>query len=141
MSNKIKNPFHIAIPVHDLEICKNFYQQNFQCELGRQSDTWIDLNFYGHQFVLHLDNKRSSKMINQVDAKSIPVPHYGVILEWNQWEELVQRLNKNSVSYIVEPYIRFKDQAGEQGTLFIQDPSGNALEFKTFRDFKQIFAK
>lgn len=134
-------PFHIALPVHDIKICREFYETNFLCTPGRESDHWVDLNFYGHQFVLHLDENIKSKTIqNEMDDHAIPVPHCGVILKWDQWQELAQRLQNNKVEFIVKPYMRFEGLPGEQGTLFIKDPAGNALEFKTFKDFSQIFA-
>lgn len=135
-------PFHIALGVHDIKECREFYVSNFKCEIGRESDKWVDLNLYGHQFVLHLDeNKEINLAKNPVDGHAVPIPHCGVILKWDQWIELSERLKNNKINFIIEPYIRFKDQAGEQGTFFLSDPSGNALEFKTFKDFTQIFSK
>ena len=134
-------PFHVAVPVNDLHAALDFYQQHFAVEIGRRSDQWIDLNLYGHQFVLHLDPEHQPKQhINSVDGKQVPVPHYGVILPMTEWRDLADKLTQKKVDFVIEPYIRFAGQAGEQGTLFLLDPSGNALEFKGFNDFSQIFA-
>lgn len=135
-------PFHIAVPVHDLELCLKFYQDCFHCTIGRQAEHWIDLNLYGHQWVLHYDENRNPQAgaTNPVDGKQVPVPHFGVILTMEQWEVLAERLQSLNVEFVIEPYIRFKGQPGEQATLFLRDPAGNALEFKAFRDFEQIFA-
>lgn len=136
-------PFHVAVPVHDLEQCLEFYQACFDCSIGRRADHWIDLNLYGHQWVLHLDlgMKIKEQVTNPVDGKQVPVPHFGVILTMEQWQMLAERLKRLKVSFVIEPYVRFKGQPGEQATLFICDPAGNALEFKAFRDFDQIFAR
>lgn len=135
-------PFHIALPVHNIKECKEFYVKYFDCEIGRETEQWVDLNLYGHQYVLHLDeNLNKQEVINQVDSHAIPVPHCGVILKWDVWEKLAEKLKSDEIEFIVEPHIRFKDLPGEQATLFIKDPSGNALEFKSFKEFSQIFAK
>lgn len=134
-------PFHLAIPVHELGVAKEFYLQNFQCSIGRSSKTWIDLNFFEHQLVLHVDESLDRKVVhNPVDGHDVPVPHFGVILKWEQWHDLKDRLIENKISFVIEPHIRFKGQPGEQATMFFYDPSGNALEFKSFKDFSQIFA-
>lgn len=137
-------PFHVAIPVFDLNEAKEFYLNCFRCEIGRESVGWIDLNFFGHQFVLHLrpkPNQDEKNQFNEVDGKAVPIPHYGVVLGWKQWEELANRLKSQEINFIIEPYIRFKGEVGEQATMFFLDPSGNALEFKAFKDDSQIFAK
>ncbi len=135
-------PFHVAVPVHDLEQCLQFYQDCFHCSVGRRAEHWIDLNLYGHQWVLHYDESltQRAEATNPVDGKQVPVPHFGVILTMEQWEVLAERLQSLKVDFVIEPYVRFRGQPGEQATLFIRDPAGNALEFKAFRDFGQIFA-
>ena len=136
-------PFHVAIPVFDLNKAKDFYVKLFDCTVGRSSDQWVDLNLYGHQFVLHLkpSEKQTKNHHNAVDGKSVPVPHYGVVLQWNTWQGLAERLRSQEVDFIIEPYIRFEGEVGEQATLFLLDPSGNALEFKAFKNMDQLFAK
>jgi hypothetical protein len=135
-------PFHLAIPVHDLQKAKKFYGEIMQCEEGRSSDHWVDYNFFGHQLVVHLDAAMDpTPHINPVDGKEVPVPHFGVVLEWLQWEGARDRFVAADIPFVIEPYIRFEGQAGEQATFFLNDFSGNALEFKTFRDFGQLFAK
>jgi len=133
-------PFHLAIPVSNLQKSKNFYINILGCTIGRSSDKWIDLNFFKHQLVLHLSEKMISSNSNEVDNKKIPIPHFGVILEWNQWQMLSKKI-ENKISFIVKPYIRFKGQIGEQATMFFLDPDNNALEFKSFKDDKMIFKK
>ena len=133
-------PFHLAIPVSNLQKSKNFYTNILGCTIGRSSEQWIDLNFFQHQLVLHLSKKMINSNSNKVDNKKIPVPHFGVILEWNQWQLLSKKI-ENKISFIVRPYIRFKGQAGEQATMFFLDPDNNALEFKSFKDDKMIFKK
>jgi len=133
-------PFHLAIPVSNLQKSKNFYINILGCTIGRSSDKWIDLNFFKHQLVLHLSEKMISSNSNEVDNKKIPIPHFGVILEWNQWQMLSKKI-QNKISFIVKPYIRFKGQIGEQATMFFLDPDNNALEFKSFKDDKMIFEK
>ena len=133
-------PFHLAIPVSNLQKSKNFYINILGCTIGRSSEKWIDLNFFKHQLVLHLSEKMISSNSNEVDNKKIPIPHFGVILEWNQWQMLSKKI-ENKISFIVKPYIRFKGQIGEQATMFFLDPDNNALEFKSFKDDKMIFEK
>ena len=133
-------PFHLAIPVSNLQKSKNFYINILGCTIGRSSEKWIDLNFFKHQLVLHLSEKMISSNSNEVDNKKIPIPHFGVILEWNQWQMLSKKI-ENKISFIVKPYIRFKGQIGEQATMFFLDPDNNALEFKSFKDDKMIFKK
>lgn len=133
-------PFHLAIPVKDLDQTFKFYQDNFNCQIGRQTKNWIDLNFFGHQVTLHLkpdETKIISK--NEVDGKNVPVRHFGIILEMKIWENLAQNLQDNKVKFIIEPYIRFKGETGQQATMFFLDPSNNALEFKAFGDDNMIF--
>ena len=133
-------PFHLAIPVSNLQQSKNFYTNILGCTIGRSSEQWIDLNFFQHQLVLHLSKKMINSNSNKVDNKKIPVPHFGVILEWNQWLLLSKKI-ENKISFIIKPYIRFKGQIGEQATMFFLDPDNNALEFKSFKDEKMIFEK
>ena len=137
------NPFHLAIPVANLEKCRAFYRDVLRCPEGRSAEKWVDFNLYGHQLVIHQkDNHRSKEYTtNPVDGKAVPVPHFGVVLEWNDWEELAEHLKKNTVNFIIEPYIRFEGEIGEQATLFFLDPEGNALEFKAFKNIDQLFAK
>ena len=133
-------PFHLAFPVHDLEEARKFYAGLLGCPTGRESKEWIDFDLYGHQIVAHLSPEEAATGTNKVDGEDVPVRHFGVILEWAQWEKLAERL-KGKVKFVIEPYIRFKGQAGEQATMFFKDPSGNALEFKAFKDQSRIFAR
>ena len=137
------NPFHLAIQVHDLNEARKFYGGVLGCSEGRSSITWIDFNLYGHQLVCHLNTAMDLQThSNPVDEHDVPVPHFGVVLNMDDWEELAQRLKDQKLDFIIEPYIRFKGQTGEQGTMFFSDPSGNAIEFKAFRDIKsELFAK
>ena len=132
-------PFHLAIPVHNLEAAKIFYGGILNCSEGRSSDTWIDYNFFGHQLVVHLDLKKTKKSFNSVDAKDVPIPHFGVVLNLDDWENIRDKLEKEDIDFIIKPYIRFKGQVGEQATMFLLDPSGNALEFKAFKNIDQLF--
>ncbi|MBS1664413.1 MAG: VOC family protein [Bacteroidetes bacterium] len=137
-------PFHVAVPVYDLKETRAFYRDVLGCEEGRSSDQWVDFDFYGHQFVIHLKPKpvqAEGLHHNPVDGHDVPVPHYGVVLEWDQWHDLEQRLKAKGIKFVIEPYIRFKGLPGEQATMFFLDPSGNALEFKAFQDITQLFAK
>lgn len=136
-------PFHLAIPVQNLEKCRLFYREILQCEEGRSADYWVDFNFFGHQLVLHQkENFIPTKSItNPVDGHDVPVPHFGVVLSWEDWEQLSERLKLHKIKFIIEPTIRFKGKVGEQATLFFHDPENNALEFKAFKDQSQLFAK
>jgi extradiol dioxygenase family protein len=138
-------PFHLAIPVSDLQEARRFYTDMFGCEEGRVSDNWVDFNFFGHQLVLHYkprdETQASDKHYNPVDGHDVPVPHFGVVLNWNDWQRLEQRLRSADIEFVIQPYIRFKGQVGEQATMFLLDPSGNALEFKAFREADQLFAR
>ena len=134
--------FHLAFPVHDLEKSRQFYVKILGCKEGRSSDHWIDFNLFGHQIVAHLSpNDCRSVSTNSVDGDNIPCRHFGVILPWNQWEKLVQSLRDLNYGFLIEPIIRFKSKPGEQGTFFINDPSGNALEFKSFKKDSMVFEK
>ena len=137
-------PFHVAVPVYDLQTARLFYRDILGCEEGRSSDTWVDFNLYGHQFVIHWKPRPPQEEglhSNPVDGHDVPVPHYGVVLEWADWEALERRLREQSIKFVIEPYIRFKGLPGEQATMFFLDPSGNALQFKAFQDIGQLFAK
>jgi len=136
-------PFHVAIPVYDLEEARRFYREVLGCPEGRSSDQWTDFNLYGHQFVIHLKPRPQGQAphhTNPVDGHDVPVPHYGVVLEWEAWHELEARLRAQGIQFIIEPGIRFAGKPGEQATMFFLDPSGNALEFKAFKDIGQLFA-
>ena len=133
-------PFHLAMPVADIAKAKHFYGEILGCRQGRSSETWVDFDFFGHQVVFHLDKgKQPEDVINPVDSKHVPVPHFGVILKWQDWEILAEKIKANQIEFIIAPCIRFKDKSGEQGTFFIKDSNGLNLEFKTFKDDKMIF--
>ena len=135
------NPFHLAIPVKEITETRYFYRDILGCEEGRSSDHWVDFNFFGHQLVLHIDSSKANiHNENSVDGKSVPVPHFGIVLDWDVFENFEKKI-RNKVKFIIEPYIRFEGQAGEQKTMFFKDPSGNALEFKTFKNINQLFEK
>jgi len=135
-------PFHLAFPVSDLEQARDFYTDILGCSLGRESDCWIDFNLYGHQIVAHLSkNKQKKTNNNYVDGDRIPLRHFGVVLPWLEWQKLSKKIRKKGIPFLIKPKIRFKDKAGEQATFFIQDPSGNALEFKSFQDDSVIFKR
>lgn len=137
-------PFHLAVPVHNLEEARTFYRDTLGCEEGRSSDHWVDFNFFGHQFVIHYKEKNEQTEAgasNPVDGKDVPIPHFGVVLDWDTFHSFAEDLQKKNISFIIEPYIRFKGKVGEQATMFFKDPSGNALEFKAFKDMSQLFAK
>ena len=138
------NPFHIAFPVNDLAAAREFYGGLLECPEGRSSDTWIDYDLYGHQIVAHYKppagNPKEVVHSNAVDGHDVPVPHFGVVLDWDQWQQLADRLKANNVKFVIEPYVRFEGETGEQATMFFLDPAGNALEFKAFKDMSQLFA-
>src|SRR5579863_4402503 len=141
MAQSSLSPFHLAFPVHDLEEARRFYAGLLGCPTGRESKEWIDFDFFGHQIVAHLAPPEKDASTNKVDGEDVPVRHFGVILEWSQWEKLADKLKQAKVKFVIEPGIRFKGQAGEQATMFFKDPSGNALEFKAFRDQANLFKK
>lgn len=134
------SPFHLAIPVTNLEENRIFYRDVLGCQEGRSSDHWVDFNFFGHQLVIHLDKNVKELKINPVDGKSVPIPHFGVVLDWEVFNKFSKSLKNKNVQFIIEPYIRFEGLIGEQSTMFFKDPSGNALEFKSFKDPNQIFS-
>jgi len=135
-------PFHLAFPIREIEETRTFYQDLLGCEIGRSTEKWIDFNFFGHQLSAHVKPEELAQAkANQVDGKNVPVRHFGVVLTWEDWHTLADRLKENKLDFIIEPYVRFKGEVGEQATMFFLDPSGNALEFKAFQDPTQIFAK
>ena len=135
-------PFHLAFPVKNLADTKIFYTQILGCSLGRTNDKWIDFNFFGHQITAHLSPESFNLKddANIVDGKNVPVRHFGLILDWENWHIIKNNLIKQKVSFIIEPYIRFSGQKGEQATLFIADPSFNGIELKSFKEKEMIFA-
>ena len=136
-------PFHIAFPVDDLAAARVFYGSLLGCPEGRSADTWIDFDLFGHQIVAHYrpGAATAAAQQNPVDGHDVPVPHFGVILSMPQWQALAERLRAAGTSFVIEPYVRFSGQVGEQATMFLLDPAGNALEFKAFADMSQIFAQ
>lgn len=137
-------PFHLAIPVDNLALCRNFYRHILNCPEGRSDTKWVDFDFFGHQLVIHersSDEAATKKIYNPVDGEQVPVPHFGVVLSWQSWQNLKSQLTDKKVHFIIEPTIRFKGKPGEQATMFFLDPEGNALEFKAFKDLGQLFKK
>ncbi len=136
------SPFHLAIPVHNLTECRLFYKDVLGCEEGRSSTHWVDFNFFGHQLVIHYKPKSEEVLhTNPVDGKDVPVPHFGIVLPWSDFQTFAEHLKQKKIQFVIEPYIRFEGQVGEQATMFFYDPAGNALEFKAFKDINQLFAK
>ena len=138
-------PFHLAVGVHDLVAAREFYGGLLGCTEGRSSQRWVDFNFFGHQFVVHVDDAKDGcapavDVSNAVDGHAVPVPHFGVVLEWHTWQSLADKLKSANIEFVIKPYIRFEGEVGEQATMFFYDPSGNALEFKAFKDEAQLFA-
>ena len=150
--------FHLAIPVADLEVARTFYAGLLGCGVGRESDTWIDFDFFGHQVTAHLSPAAAplaaggtaaanparvlkEAATNTVDGKQVPVRHFGVILDWRAWHDVAERLRRAGVDFLIEPYVRFEGRIGEQATLFVLDPSRNGLEFKAFKDESRLFAR
>jgi len=137
-------PFHLAIPVYDLDAARHFYGEILGCPEGRTDPMWTDYNLYGHQLVIHYQAKSDAKSIdghNPVDGHDVPIPHFGVVVPRQDWDDLAEKVRKAGISFVIEPYIRFEGLVGEQATMFFLDPCGNALEFKSFRDIDQLFAK
>ena len=134
--------FHLAYPVKDKEETRCFYTEIIGCKQGREAETWIDFDFFGHQVSFHLKPEafNGNEPTNIVDGKDVPVRHFGAVLEWDEWHALRDRLKAAGTDFVIEPYIRFKGETGEQATMFFLDPSGNALEFKSFKDPSQVFA-
>ncbi|UJH89711.1 VOC family protein [Antarcticibacterium sp. 1MA-6-2] len=140
--NRIQ-PFHLAIPVRNLEENRTFYRETLGCTEGRSSDHWVDFDFFGHQLVIHVQETlvETAGKGNPVDGKDVPIPHFGVVLDWDVFEQFAEQLKQKNIEFVIEPYTRFKGKTGEQATMFFKDPSGNALEFKAFKDMSQLFAK
>lgn len=135
-------PFHLAFPVHDLTVARQFYGGLLGCPEGRSSEAWVDFDFYGHQIVAHLAPEECGyRHTSDVDGHGVPVRHYGAVLDMERWEELAGKLKAAGTGFVIEPYIRFKGEVGEQATMFLLDPSGNALEFKAFKHLESLFAK
>lgn len=142
MTDAPLNPFHLAFPVHDLAAARSFYGDLLGCGEGRSSDDWIDFNFYGHQIVAHLaPDETGEAATNAVDGHGVPVRHFGVVLPMDQWKAAAEKLQGAGVDFVIDPYIRFKGEPGEQATMFFRDPSGNAVEMKAFADIGKLFAK
>ena len=141
MTNKIP-PFHLAFAVTDLAKTESFFTELLGCDTGRRAERWIDFDFFGHQITAHLvDSDLPSAETNPVDGEKVPSRHFGAILQWDDWQALSQRLQKADIDFLIEPQIRFAGEVGEQATMFFRDPSGNAMEFKAFKDEAMIFAK
>lgn len=132
-------PFHLAFPVSDLARTRRFFTDVLGCSVGREDERWIDFDFFGHQVTAHLTEQMPAITTNAVDGKAVPASHFGAILEWDAWHGLADRLRGKSVEFLIEPYIRFEGKPGEQATMFVRDPSGNGLEFKSFRDRADVF--
>lgn len=130
-------PFHLALPVHDLDAARAFYGARLGCPEGRSAVRWVDFDFFGHQLSVHLVDAMDTTATNEVDGDEVPVRHFGVVLSWKDWEALHARLD----GFLIAPRVRFQGQVGEQGTFFLRDPSGNALEFKSFKDPTRLFAR
>ena len=136
------SPFHLAFPVHDIALARQFYGELLGCPEGRSTDDWVDFNFHGHQIVAHLAPAETGPaQRNAVDGHGVPVRHFGIVLPMAEWETLAARLRAQRVEFVIEPYVRFKGEPGEQATMFFLDPSGNALEVKAFADITMLFAK
>jgi extradiol dioxygenase family protein len=132
--------FHLAIPVDDIALAREFYGGVLGLAQGRSADVWVDWNFYGHQLVTHLAPKSGDAGHNEVDGHAVPVPHFGLLLTIKDFHELAERFKAAGTQFVIEPYLRFAGEPGEQWTMFLRDPAGNALEFKAFRDESQVFA-
>jgi len=132
-------PFHLAIPVNDIDLAKKFYGSSLGLSEGRSDNHWVDYNFFGHQLVCHIG--QSNSFSNVVDGKDVPIPHFGILLEWEDFDIFSEKLKSKGINFIIEPYIRFKGLPGEQKTMFFKDPFGNALEFKSFKYDSSIFRK
>ena len=136
------SPFHLAFPVHDIALARQFYGDLLGCPEGRSAPDWVDFNFYGHQIVAHLaPGETGPAPRNEVDGHGVPVRHFGIVLPMAEWQAAAARLQAAGVRFVIEPYIRFKGEPGEQATMFFTDPSGNALEIKAFADIAMLFAR
>lgn len=142
MSEASLRPFHLAFPVHDLSAARAFYGELLGCPEGRSSDDWVDFDFYGHQIVAHLaPDLCTPASTNAVDGQNVPVRHFGIVLTLEDWQTMADKLKAVDTQFVIEPYIRFKGEPGEQATMFFHDPSGNAIEIKAFADLNRLFAK
>lgn len=142
MTDRTIRPFHLAFPVDDLEAARGFYKGVLGCGEGRSSPDWVDFDFHGHQIVAHLAPQEcGSAATSAVDGHGVPVRHFGLVMAMDDWQETADRLTAAGIKFVIEPYVRFKGQPGEQATMFFTDPAGNAIELKAFRDMGQLFAK
>ena len=141
MSHTERPRFHLAFPVHDLVAARHFYGDVLGCDEGRSDAHWVDFDLYGHQIVAHLTDRAAERVVNPVDGDQVPVPHFGVLLDPPAWRALAARLQAADVEFVIEPHTRFEGEPGEQSTMFVLDPSGNALEFKAFEHDEQVFAR
>ncbi len=139
--NMAMPPFHLAFPVDDLESARTFYHGLLGCRIGRESSNWIDFDFFGHQATAHLTENPTSVPTNAVDGDEVPVRHFGVVLPIQEWDALAAHLARKGVKFLIKPHVRFQGEPGEQATMFICDPAGNALEFKAFKNPEQLFAR
>ena len=139
MKDKL-NPFHLAIPVSNLEESVSYYRDTLGLREGRSSNKWADFNFFGHQLVCHVSNIINEQITNPVDGEEVPVPHFGVVLSIEEFEEFLLQINDKNIDFIIKPTIRFKGEVGEQRTMFFKDPSGNAIEIKAFKDMDNLFS-
>ena len=136
------NVFHLAYTVTDLDSARRFYGELLGCQEGRSTDTWVDFNFFGNQLSLHVGEVvKRSKTTSKVDDISVPMPHFGCVLDWNSFNDLADKLQSKGIKFIVKPNVRFKDLSGEQATMFFEDYSGNAIEFKAYRNPSEVFSK
>ncbi|MEA5445051.1 VOC family protein [Gammaproteobacteria bacterium AB-CW1] len=134
-------PFHLAFPVRDIDSTRRFYEETLGCSVGRQAERWVDFDFFGHQLSAHVSESAEVEAHNSVDGDAVPVRHFGAVLPWPRWEALADKLRQQGVEFLIPPRIRFQGEAGEQGTFFIRDPSGNALEFKSFKHPERLFSQ
>ena len=134
------SPFHLAIPVNNLEKCRKFYRDILELNEGRSSSNWVDFDFFGHQLVCHVSECINDEITNPVDRENVPVPHFGVVLSIEEFEEFLLKIDKKDIDFIIEPTVRFKGEIGEQRTMFFRDPSGNAIEIKAFKDIENLFS-
>ncbi len=134
-------PFHLAFPVTDLEATRRFFVELLGARTGREAERWIDFDFHGHQLSAHLVAEIRADSTNPVDGDDVPARHFGVVLDWDAWQQTAERLQQRGVTFLIEPHVRFAGKVGEQATMFFRDPSGNAIELKAFRDPSQLFAR
>ena len=139
MKDKL-NPFHLAIPVSNLEESVAYYKDTLGLREGRSSNKWADFDFFGHQLVCHVSDSINEQVTNPVDGEEVPIPHFGVVLSIEEFEEFLLQINDKNIDFIIKPTIRFKGEIGEQRTMFFKDPSGNAIEIKAFKDMSNLFS-